>query len=191
MSARLTGVFRAAALAALLPLAACQSPTDASDTLDVDDFVDATVTPTRAVAVAATDGKTYRVVRGNNQPDDILPYDWFTQFDVTFVINGNALDDSVALDFPVTVTAATGKVQQASGGIVTPPTGGDVEHYESVIARTSGSTIAAINGAVTITFQVWYDLPNLRKESLITEQVTFKDAEGTQFTKSVDIIVEP
>lgn len=191
MSGTVTRVLRAALITALVPLAACQSPTSASDTLDVDDFVDATVVPARANAAAAADGKTYRVVRGNNQPDDVLPYDWFTSFDITLAVNSNATDDSVDLEFPVTITAASGKVQQASGGIVTPPTGGDVEHYESVIAASSGSTIGAVNGAVTLTFQVWYDLPSLKKEALITQQVSFKDNNGVTFTKNIDIIVNP
>lgn len=191
MSGTVTRVLRAAVVATIIPLAACQSPTDASDTLDVDDFVDATVVPARASAAAATDGKTYRVVRGNNQPDDVLPYDWFTSFDITLVVNSNATDDSVDLEFPVTITSASGKVQQASGGIVTPPTGGDVEHYESVIAGSSGSSIAAVNGAVTLTFQVWYDLPSLKKDALITEQVSFRDNNGVTFTKNVDVIVNP
>lgn len=185
------GVWRAALVAAMIPLAGCQSPTSSDETLDVDDFVEATVTPSHATAVAATDGKTYRVVRGNNQPDDILPYDWFTSFAITLRINDNATDDDIDLEFPVTITAASGKVQQASGGIVTPPTGGDVEHYESVIAQSSASTINAVDGTVTLTFQVWYDLPSLRKEALITESVSFKDDDGQTFTKNVDVVVDP
>lgn len=177
-------------VAALLFLPGCQSPT-ASDSIDVDDVVEVTVSPSRATAVASTDGRTYRVVRGNNQPDDILPYDWVTSFSITVKLNSNATNKDVDLEFPVSISSVSGRVQQASGGIVTPPTGGDVEHYDSVIAQSTGNVIAAVNGTVTMTFQVWYDLPNLRKEALITESINFQDSDGRTFTKAVDVVVDP
>jgi hypothetical protein len=175
----------------LVATAACQSPTSASDTLDVDDFVTSVTTPSRAPAVESTDGKTYRVVRGNNQPDDVLPYKYVTTFAITLTINANATDDDIDLSFPCTITAASGKVQQASGGIVTPPTGGEVEHYESVILSTSNNTIGAVNGSATLTFRVWYSLPSGQKEALVTESISFKDDDGATFTKNVDVLVEP
>jgi hypothetical protein len=180
----------AAVLTALTATAACQSPTSASSTLKVDDFVDATTTPNPATAVASS-GKTYRVVRGNNQPDDILPYQYTTTFTVTVNLNSNSTSSSVNLSFPVTVTSAAGKVEQASGGIVTPPTGGDVEHYESVILASSGSTVAAVGGGVTMTFQVWYSLPNGHQEALVTETISMKDNNGTTFAKDVKINIAP
>jgi hypothetical protein len=180
-----------AALPLIGLLSGCQSPTSSDDPLDVDDFVDATVTPAHATAAPSTDGRTYRVARGNNQPDDVLAYDWVTTFAITLAVNDNATHKDVDLEFPVTITAATGKVQQATGGIVSPPTGGDTEHYESVLIQSSGSTIAAVNGTVTLTFQVWYDLPSLKREALITETINFKDADGVTFAKTVDIVVDP
>ena len=184
-------VWRLALLLLTLPAGACQSPTNASDTIDVDDVVEVVVTPAHAVALASTDGRTYRVVRGNNQPDDVLVFDWVTTFAITLKINSNATDSDVDLTFPIAVTSVTPKVQQATGGIVTPPTGGEVEHYESVLAASTGTQVDAINGSVTLTFQAWYDLPSLRREALITESVGFKDADGKTFTKSVDVIVDP
>lgn len=180
-----------AALPLLGLLTGCQSPTSADDALDVDDFVDATVTPTHAVAIPSTDGRTYRVVRGNNQPDDVLQYDWVTTFAITVLLNSNSTHKDVDLTYPVTITSASGKVQQATGGIVSPPTGSDTEHYESVLIGSTGSTIGAVNGAITLTFQVWYDLPNLKKEALITESINFKDSGGQVFTKSVNVVVDP
>src|SRR5687768_18140653 len=59
-------------------VAGCQKPTDPSDVIDFDEVVDVTVTPNPIQADTQTGGRTYRVVRGNNQPDDILPYDWHT-----------------------------------------------------------------------------------------------------------------
>ena len=169
----------------------CQSPTSASDTVNVNDYVTAVTTPSTALAVYTTDGRTYRVVRGNNQPDEVLPFKYTTTFAITLTVTSKATDKSVDLTFPLTITAATGKVQQASGGIVTPPTGGEVEHYDSVILGTSSSTIGAVNGAVTMTFQVWYTLPNARKEALVTESVSFKDNDGKTFARSVDVVVAP
>ena len=170
--------------------AGCQNPTSASDTLKVDDFVIATISPDPPTASSAT-GKTYRVVRGNNQPDDVLDYDWVTSFTITLTINSNATNKKVDLKFPVSITSASGKVAQASGGIVTPPSGGDVEHYESIIVQSTSNQFSAVNGTVTMTFQVWYDLPSLRREALITESISMKDNNGTTFTKSVDVRVAP
>ena len=84
-------------------------------------------------------GRTYRVVRGNNQPDEILEFDWRTIFTVTVRLNDKAGDSDLDLAFPVDITAATVKVKQATGGILSPPTGGDAEHQDYVIAQTSGN----------------------------------------------------
>ncbi|MEO8257714.1 MAG: hypothetical protein ABI868_10265 [Acidobacteriota bacterium] len=180
-------------LAAVAAHVACQSPTSASDVLDVDDFVDAAVSPNPANASTDTGGKTYRVVRGNNQPDEVLPYHYTAVFTVTTSINSSATDDSVDLTFPVTITSASGKVEQASGGIVTPPTGGDTEHYESIILSSSGSTISAVGGSVTTVFQVWYTLPNGRREARLTEAIAMTDKTSSpkSFTKTVYINVSP
>ncbi len=186
-----SSLFPAAALPLLLLIGGCQSPTTSSDTLDVDDFVDATVAPGHAIAQTATDGRTYRVVRGNNQPDEVLTYDWVTSFSITLTLNSNATHKDIDVQFPVTITSVTGKVQQATGGIVSPPSSGEIERYESVLAQSSGSTIHAVDGLVTLTFQVWYDLPSLKREALINESVTFKDADGVTFVKSIDVIVDP
>jgi hypothetical protein len=93
----------------------------------------------------------HRVVRGNNQPDDILTYDWKTNFTINLQFN-DAADDKDALTFPVKLSSATVKVQQASGGILTPPSGGDVEHYEFVTSATS-NTFAAVGANVGITLR--------------------------------------
>jgi hypothetical protein len=179
-------------LAALTATAGCQSPTSASSTLNVDDFVDASVSPATATATPST-GRTYRVVRGNNQPDDVLPYQFTTTFTITTTINSKANADSVALTFPVTITAASGKVEQAAGGIVTPPTGGEVEHYESVLLSSSGSTIAGVGGGITMVFQVWYSLPNGNKEARVTETISMKDSTSSAktFAKNVYVNIAP
>jgi hypothetical protein len=174
-----------------LPVAACQSPTTATSTLSVDDVVESTVAPAHAAATQAADGKTYRVVRGNNQPDEVLVFDWVTSFEITLTVNSHATDEDVDLAFPIKLTSATGKVQQATGGIVTPPTGGEVEHYDSVLTASTGSQFSAVGDTVTLGFQVWYDLPSLRKEALITESIVLQDADGRALTKIVDVVVDP
>jgi hypothetical protein len=171
-------------------IAGCQSPTDPDDSVDVDDFLESSVSPSPANADQSLDGRTYRVVRGNNQPDDILAYDWKTSFDVTVRLNDKA-DDNDTVKFPVDLTAATITVKQASGGIVTTPTGGDVEHSDYIVSNTTSNRFGAINSSITLTFDVWYDLPSLRREALITVQLTFKDADGLSFSKSIDVNVAP
>lgn len=162
----------------LLPLmlAGCQSPTEPDETLDVDDILDLSVTPNPAVASEATDGRTYRVVRGNNQPDDILPFDWFTSF--------------VDLEFPIDLTSVSVVVKQASGGIVSPPSGGETEHYVH-LTEASTNRYPSVNSSVNIKLDVWYDLPSLRKEALVTVSMTFQDADGHSFAKSYDVRVAP
>jgi len=187
---RFKAILQAAALAGAAAVAACQSPTDPDDVIVVDDFVEASVTPDPANADFST-GRTYRVVRGNNQPDDILEYDWKSNFTVAILVNGTANDEDLDLEFPLDITSATVKVQQASGGIVTPPTGSDVEHSEFTIVQTSGSRFAAANTTNTITFDVWYDLPNLRKEALMTVTVALKDNAGRMFSKVKEVRVAP
>jgi hypothetical protein len=169
--------------------AGCQSPTDPDDTPAVDDFLVATVSPNTATADSSTDGRTYRVVRGNNQPDDILPYDWKTTFAITVTLNDKADDDDY-LTFPVDLTSAAVVVKQASGGIVTPPTGGQLEQSEYVM-QASTNRFGSVNSSTTLTFDVWYDLPSLRREAIITVTLTFRDTDGVTFTKAIDVLVAP
>lgn len=184
------GTRAAVLVAASLLLGGCQSPTDPDDTLNVDDFVDASVSPDPATADTST-GRTYRVVRGNNQPDEILEFDWKTRFAVTIRLNEKASDSDLDLAFPVDITAATVKVNQATGGILSPPTGGDTEHQDYVIAETTGNRYSGANTSNSITFDIWYDLPNLRKEALITVTIALKDTDGRTFSKNYDVRVSP
>jgi len=178
------------ALAVLVTMAAaCQRPTDADSAVDIDDILVTGITPQPATADASNDGKTYRVVRGNNQPDDILAYDWKTSFAINLHFN-DAADDEDALAFPVTLSSATLRVQQASGGIVTAPTGGDTEHFDYVTSASSNS-FGAIGATVNLVFDVWYDLPSLRKEALVTVTLGFVDDDGRTFTKTLDVKVAP
>jgi hypothetical protein len=183
------GVLLVVAVGCVSFAGACQSPTDPDDTLDVDDFLEISVTPNPAIAQESTDGKTYRVVRGNNQPDDILTYDWRTAFSLAVTLNGKA-DDKDALEFPVDITSVTLQVKQASGGIVTPPTGGELEYY-TYVTSASANRYGAVNQTITIAFDVWYDLPSLRREALVPVTLAFKDNDDQTFSKTYDVRVAP
>jgi hypothetical protein len=183
------GMYCLALAASVALLAGCQSPTDPDETVDVDDFLEIAVTPNPAIADASTDGKTYRVVRGNNQPDDILPFDWKTAFTLSLTLNSKA-DDKDVLEFPVDLTTATVQVKQASGGIVTPPSAGEAE-YSQYVTSASSNRFGAVNSSVTIGFDVWYDLPSLRKEALAIVSLSFKDNNGKTFSKSYDVRIAP
>ncbi|MGE0450278.1 MAG: hypothetical protein AB7Q29_11930 [Vicinamibacterales bacterium] len=178
-------------LAFAATVSACQSPTSASDTLGYDDAVDVTTEPNPISANTSSDGRTYRIVRGNNQPDEIVPYDWHATFTSTLSFNSTAADDDLDVAFPVRLSAATLVVKQASGGIITPPTGTDKEYYEFVTLNASGNQFGAIGNPVNLTFEIWYDLPSLRKEAVVTMALSFIDDDGVTFQVSKDINVAP
>jgi hypothetical protein len=182
---------RVAVLLVALAVAACQKPTDPSDTVRFDEAVDITANPDPITADNQTGGRTYRLVRGNNQPDDILAYDWHTVFSANISLNANADDDDLDIDYPVRVVATTLTIKQATGGIVTPPTGGDSEKFEFVTLSASGNQFAGINAPITLTFEAWYDLPSLRKEAVVQVAASFVDDDGSTFQKTVDIKVAP
>jgi hypothetical protein len=169
----------------------CQSPTDPDDVVDYDEVLDATASPEPILADTETGGRTYRVVRGNNQPDDILPYDWHAVFTTTLTFNSQASDNDVDIDFPVKITATTVVVKQASGGIITPPSGTETEKSEFVILSTSSNQLTAIGTPTTTTFEIWYDLPSLRREAVVIVTFSFTDNDGTVFQKERQITVAP
>lgn len=180
----------AAIVAAAVLLSACQSPTDPDDSIGVDDFVEGAVTPDPVNASDSNDGKTYRVPR-NNQPDDVLPYDWKAVFGVTVRLNSTADDDDLDLAYPVKMTSIGVNVQQASGGVVTPPTGTDTVHSEYIVRDGTGSSFASSNTANGFTIDLWYDLPSLRKEALVTIVVGLADNDGRTFQKNIEVKVNP
>jgi len=171
--------------------ASCQNPNEPSDTVDYSEALDITVNPDPIAADGATGGKLYRVVRGNNQPDEMLPYDWHAVFTSTLVLNANANSEDLDLDFPVRVTGATLAVKQATGGIITPPSGSDTEKFEYVPLNASSNQFHGIASPITLSFELWYDLPSLRKESVVTLTYAFVDNDGTSFQRTVDFNIAP
>jgi hypothetical protein len=175
----------------VLAAASCQNPNDPTDTVDYSEALDISINPDPIVADTATGGKVYRVVRGNNQPDELLPYDWHAVFTSTLVLNANANSEDLDLDFPIRVTGATLAVKQATGGIITPPSGSDTEKFEYVPLSASSNQFPGISNPITLSFEVWYDLPSLRKECVVTLTYSFVDNDGTSFQRSVDFNVAP
>jgi hypothetical protein len=165
----------------------CQSPTDPA--VDVTEFVETTVAPTPAAASGPT-GRFYTYVPTNNQPNEQREFDWRTSFAVGVTLNSHANDDKFGVEFPVKISAATVKVQQASGGIITPPTGSDTEHYEFDF-QVATNTFPAANNTVNMSFDVWYDLPNLRREALVTVTLAFTDSSSRSFSRTVEVRVAP
>ena len=174
-----------------LSAAGCQNPNEPGTTVNYSEALDITVDPDPITADDATGGKLYRVVRGNNQPDEMLRYDWHALFSSKLVLNEKANDEDLDLDFPVRITGATLVVKQATGGIITPPSGSETEKFEYVPLTASSNQFTAINSPITLTFEVWYDLPSLRKECVVTLTYAFVDNDGTSFQRIVDFKVAP
>ena len=174
-----------------LLIAACQNPASPDNTVNYHEALDVTVTPDPIEADTQTGGKMYRAVRGNNQPDEMLAYDWHAVFSSTLVLNDNARKEELNIDFPLRITAATLTVKQATGGIITPPGGTEKETFEYVPLSASSNQFPGVASPITVSFEVWYDLPSLRKECVVTLSYSFVDNDGTGFSRSVDFKVAP
>jgi hypothetical protein len=154
----------AAVFVTVLALSGCQSPTDPDDTIVVDDFVEASQNPDPANA-GGGDGRVYEKPQ-TDLPSLFLPYDWKVRFDVILRINSTADDEDLDLVFPIEITSVSVTVNQCSGGIVIPPSGDAIYTAHDVVGST-GNTFSGINTSNTLTLDVWYDLPNGRKEACI------------------------
>ncbi len=165
-------------LLAVAGLGACSSPTSSSPTFDV------TLTPNPNPANASgPTGVQYKVT---NSDDTVsyYEYDWRTHFTVTIQENaGMALD----------ITQLNATAQQATGGIIIPPSGGEQIYYKF----TSSAAVNHINakGSADVGFDVWYDLPNGSREALVTVSFAFKytDSKDDEYTysKTLDVKVAP
>jgi hypothetical protein len=158
----------------------CSSPTSPT-TLEVD----LTANPSPSVA-SSSHGVFYTIKGDDTHPDVTKEYPWTTSFVVDMnETGGNALD----------ITAVNVRVQQASGGIVIAPSGGDVEHFQ-FNSSASGNNLPA-KGHASVGFQVWYDLPNKGREALVTVSLSFKevnkgdDGAYDTFQDSVDVKIAP
>jgi len=178
------------AICAAAVVSGCQSPTDPDDTIDVDDFVEASQTPNPAEATTG-DGRTYEKTQ-SELPSLFLPYDWKVRFGVTLLVNNTANDEDLSLQFPIEITTVNITVMQCSSGIVIPPSG-DAVYAAHDVAGSTGASFGSANSSQTLTLDVWYDLPNGRKEACIDVAVGLKwdndDDVPVSVTKTVRVRV--
>jgi hypothetical protein len=173
----------AAVVVTVLALSGCQSPTDPDDTIVVDDFVEGSQNPDPANATSG-DGRVYEKPQ-TDLPSLFLPYDWKVRFDVILRINGTADDEDLDLVFPIEITSVNVTVNQCSGGIVIPPTGDAIYTANDVVSST-GNSFPGVNTSQTLTLDVWYDLPNGRKEACIdvTAGLKWDNEDGVEISAS-------
>jgi hypothetical protein len=177
---------RAAAMLAAIAMCACQSPTDPDEAIDI---IEVTVSPSPAAAAGPT-GRTYTVSRTDGSVET-REYDWKATFTIDVLLTEDAGKEEVGMDFPLEVTSATVQVQQASSGIITPPTGSETERYEFVIAQTTSNRFSAASTRIQMTFDVWYDLPNNGREARINVTLGFRDDGSLAFSEVVPVTVGP
>jgi hypothetical protein len=168
-----TFVRTALLLVVAVTFGACDAPTT-STTLEVT----LTADPDPITAQPST-GVTYTVTNADDTKSTYT-YPWKGSFVVTIQETGG-----LAVD----ITAVNLKVQQASGGIVITPSGGDTEYYR-FNSSASGNHIAA-NGTASIGFDIWYALPNKQKEALVTVGLSFKDDDDNTYSETAQIKVAP
>jgi len=165
-------------LLAAAALTACDAPTESTPDFDVT----LTANPDPAVASGPT-GVMYRVT---NADDTVSYYEYDNRASFTVTITDNA---GMALD----ITSINLTVQQATGGIVIPPSGGDQVYYKF-------NSLAATNhingrGSADVGFDVWYDLPSQGREALVTVSFTFdyedSDEDVYSFSETFKVKVAP
>jgi hypothetical protein len=168
------------ALPALL-LSACQSPSTSSTTSSTTGLnVTTTTTPAIATAQPST-GVTFNIPQSNG-PDRILSYTWQTAFVVSLKNSDTVGDD---------ITAVSLKVQQAISGIVVPPTGVDIEHYQFTFTTQTGSKRLEANSSNALNCNVLYWLPNGGAEALITMTIALTNDNSISDVKTLTEQVLP
>jgi hypothetical protein len=163
-------VLRAAAAAAtLLCCVGCSSPTTSTDYFDVS----YTVTPDPASTSVST-GVQYKIT---NADDSVSYYDYAYRTHFVVTIKESA---GYALD----ITAINLTFQQATGGIVITPSGGDQIYFKFSSQAVTNHINA--KGATDVAFDVWYKLPNQGSEGLATVSFSFKytDKDSNEYTSA-------
>jgi hypothetical protein len=156
-------------LVAAAAFGACSSPTESDPEFDVT----FTASPDPATASGPT-GMLYKVTNADDTVS-YYEYDYRTNFTVTIKENaGMALD----------ITSINLTVQQATGGIVIPPSGGDQVYYK--FNSSAATNHVNENGSADVGLDVYYDLPNGGREALLTVSFTFdyEDEDDNTYTYS-------
>jgi len=155
-------------------LSACNAPTSSTPTLEVT----LSASPDPATASGPT-GVTYKVTNADDSVT-LYEYDYRTSFSVTIQeTSGMALN----------ITALNLTVQQATGGIVITPSGGDQVYYKFTSSAPTNHVNA--NGSASVGFDVWYDLPNGGKEALVTVGFSFEDDDDNTYSDTLQVKVAP
>lgn len=155
-------------------LSACNAPTSSTPTLEVT----LSASPDPATASGPT-GVTYKVTNADDSVT-LYEYDYRTSFSVTIQETGG-----MALN----ITALNLTVQQATGGIVITPSGGDQVYYKFTSSAPTNHVNA--NGSASVGFDVWYDLPNGGKEALVTVGFSFEDDDDNTYSDTLQVKVAP
>ena len=170
-------------LSILLPVVAtaswagCSAPTSSTPEFDVT-FTSA---PDPAVATPSS-GVQYRVT---NADSTVSFYEYDNR--VSFEVN---IKENTGLALGITSINLT--VQQAAGGIVVTPSGGDQVYFK--FSSSAATNHINANGSASVGFDVWYDLPNQGKEALITVGFTFeaeKDDNTYTYSDTAKVKVAP
>ena len=161
-------------LAAVSWLGACNSPTSSTPELEVT----LTASPSPAIASGPT-GVQYKVTNADDTVS-LYEYDYRTSFTVTIQETGGMGLDITALDL---------KVQQATGGIVITPSGGDQVYFKFNSSAVTNHVNA--KGSADVGFDVWYDLPNAGREALVTVGFTFQDDDDNTYSQTLQVKVAP
>jgi hypothetical protein len=164
----------------LLPLLAvawlggCSSPTSSTPTLSV--------TLTNSPDPASASGPTGVQYKVTNADDTVsyYEYQYRTVFEVAIQETGG-----MALD----ITALNCTVQQAAGGIVVTPSGGDQIYFK--FNSTAATNHINAKGTATVGFDVYYTLPSGGKEALMTTAFTFQDSDKNTYSDTLGVKVAP
>jgi hypothetical protein len=171
-------VFRVAAAAAALLCLGCSSPTTSTDYFDVS----YSVTPEPAPTSVST-GVQYKIT---NADDSVSYYDYAYRTHFVVTIKENA-------GFALDITAINLAIQQATGGIVITPSGGDQVYYKFSSQAVTNHINA--KGTADVGFDVWYKLPNQGSEGLATVSFSFKytdkDSNEYSYASTHDVKVGP
>jgi hypothetical protein len=168
------------AVLTLLPLLAvawlggCSSPSESTPTLKVT----LTASPDPATASGPT-GVMYKVTNADGTVS-YYEYAYRTVFTVTIQETGG-----VALD----IVQLNATVQQAAGGIVIPPSGGEQIYFKFNSSAATNHINA--RGSADVGFDVYYTLPNGGKEALVTVAFSFQDSDRNTYSDTLGVKVAP
>ena len=156
-------------LGALVALAGCQGSTTEPTPVPTTNLVIAAESAT--VSAQPSSGVTF-------QADSVTQeYAWMTTLNIVLTLPA----DEPAL----TITNFIVAVQQTEDGAVVAPPAGEAERFHSEV-RTMTTRIEP-GGEVTVQFDVWYLLPNLGRDAIISVALSFGRDDGNLFSGAISV----